>query len=108
MKELIIILFLFHGLIHLFGFSKAYQIQELDQFTQVISKTEGSFWLVASILFLISAISLLIDQGWWIYIAVVSLVFSQILILKHWFDARMGTIVNVIILIVIFISFNVK
>ena len=98
-KIFLIILLFFHGMIHLLGFLKAFQIAEINQLTQNISKSMGLFWLSALILFLVAAIQLLINNKLWWITALIALIFSQILILSVWQDAKFGTIANIIILL---------
>ena len=45
MKHLFCILILLHGLIHLMGFLKAFQITEMNQLQTPISKPMGILWL---------------------------------------------------------------
>ena len=100
MKYVFGFILLFHGIIHLIGFVKAFRLAEIDQLTQSISKPIGVLWLVVSILFIISALLFLFKKEWWFLFAIVSVVLSQILIMMYWTDAKFGTVVNLIILLV--------
>ncbi len=51
---LVFIIFL-HGLIHLMGFAKAFQYGQITQLTKDISKPAGALWLLAALLFVVSA-----------------------------------------------------
>ena len=63
---LLIVLFI-HGMIHLLGFFKAYQLAKINQLTQNISRPMGILWLIALILFLAAAIQLISNHDlWWI------------------------------------------
>jgi len=99
MRVLFIILMLFHGLIHLLGFLKAFEIMELEQLTLPISKTAGAFWLIAFLLFIAASISLIIGLDWWSYIAIPAIILSTILIMPVWSDAKFGSIANGMIFI---------
>lgn len=44
---------LFHGLIHLIGFAKAFHYAKIDPLTQDISNPMGILWLVTALLFLV-------------------------------------------------------
>lgn len=90
---------LLHGIIHLMGFMKAFRLAELSQLRQDISRLSGVLWLLATILFILTAGAFLLKREWWWMIAAPALVVSQILIILSWSDARFGTIANVIILI---------
>lgn len=105
MKIAFIILLLVHGLIHLLGFVKAYNLSEVSQLTQPISRTAGLFWLLSTILFIVSLVLFLLNVQFWWVAAAIAAVLSQILIIQSWTDAKFGTIANLIILIPVVISF---
>jgi len=50
MKILLIMLLVFHGLIHLLGFVKAYGLAPVTQLTRPIRRNAGAFWLAAACL----------------------------------------------------------
>jgi hypothetical protein len=105
MKTLFLILLLLHGLIHLLGFTKAFQLADVSQLNVDISKPAGLFWLMASLLFLAAFAGLLLrSNSWWIP-ACAGMVCSQILITMSWTDAKYGTLLNFVILVPVFISF---
>lgn len=108
MKEIIIILLIFHGIIHLLGYAKSANLKEFDQFSNNISKPIGMMWLLVSMLLIASALGLLVDQNWWSYTTILSIVFSQILIMKYWVDTKTGTIVNVLLLVVLLINYTLQ
>jgi hypothetical protein len=106
MHFFLIVIILLHGLIHLMGFVKSFHLAEVSQLEQDISKPAGIFWLIATILFILTAISLLlIKEGWWIT-GFIAVIISQVLIVLYWSDARYGTIPNLIIMVPIIISFT--
>ena len=100
MKFVFGFLLLIHGVIHLMGFIKAFQLAEVSQLTQSISKLMGMFWLFLAFLFLIVFFLFLIKKEYWGFIAIIAVMLSQILIFMHWQNAKFGTIINIIILIV--------
>jgi hypothetical protein len=87
------------------GFAKAYKLANIDNLTSSISKPVGLIWLFVTVLFLIAAIGFLTNKPYWLLVAVVAIVISQTLIILIWKDARWGTIVNVLILAVVILSF---
>ena len=87
-----------HGLIHLMGFTKAYNYGNITQLTKYISKPVGVLWLITTILFLVTVLLFLLKKESWPYIAIIAAVISQILIITVWKDAKFGTILNIIIL----------
>jgi hypothetical protein len=104
MKALSLSVIVLHGLIHLLGFVKAFGLADVRQLTIGIPRMTGLFWLITAILFVAAAIVLGFDsRSWWIP-AGLALVFSQILIVTSWSDAKFGTVANVIILVPVLIA----
>jgi hypothetical protein len=106
MRILFISLILVHGLIHLLGFFKAFQIGTIEQLSKEISHNEGSFWLFTTLLFFLTLSLYLLHQPAWTIIALAAIILSQILILGAWQDAKFGSIANVIILIAAILSLS--
>ncbi len=107
MKIALSLFIILHGLIHLLGFTKAFNLASVNQLTQNVSKTNGVLWLVAAILFVTTAILFFLEKERWWILSVFAIPISQYLIIKSWQDAKMGTIANVIILIVIMIGYKI-
>ena len=98
-RAIFALLLLLHGLIHLMGFVKAFQLADIEQLTLSISKPAGIFWLIASILFVIAGVVHFYDKNWWWMVAALGIIISQLLIFMYWQDAKFGTIANIIILL---------
>ncbi len=101
MKYLFALLLAMHGLVHLMGFAKAFDLAQLNQLTKEISKPIGIAWLITTLIFLIAGTSFLLKKDLWWLVAITGAVLSQILIMLFWQDAKFGTIANVIILLVV-------
>lgn len=99
MKFFLNIICLIHGLIHFMGFSKAFEVGNLAQFTKEISKPIGLLWLLAGLLFILTVILYGLKKEIWPILAIIAVVVSQILIITVWSDAKFGTIANVLILV---------
>lgn len=99
MRVLFILLMLFHGLIHLMGFVKAFQFAEMNQLQIPISKPMGVLWLIAAILFVVAVVMFFVSDYWFVPATAAALI-SSALIISSWSDARFGTIPNVIVLVV--------
>ena len=99
MRWIFFFILITHALIHLLGFLKAFQLAEINQLTQSISKPLGVLWLLALILFLASAIQLISNHNLWWITALAAVILSQVLIILFWQDAKFGTIANIIILL---------
>lgn len=105
MKIVFAVVVLFHGIIHLLGVIKGFKLAESDRFSGDVSKSEGFFWLIALLLFLLSVILLFANIDWWWMLGLPAVIISQILIILQWQDAKFGTAANIIILIVLFFAF---
>lgn len=101
MKCFFIFIVIIHAFIHSLGFLKAFQLAEINQLTQYISRPIGILWLIALLLFLTAAIQLIINHNLWWIVALAAVILSQVLIILFWQDAKFGTIANIIILIAI-------
>lgn len=99
MKWFFFVIVIIHALIHLLGFLKAYQLAEINQLTQNISKPMGILWLIALILFFAAAIQFISNHDLWWITALAAVILSQVLIILFWQDAKFGTIANIIILL---------
>jgi hypothetical protein len=99
MKWIFFFIVITHALIHLLGFLKAFQLAEINQLTQNISKPLGILWLLALVLLLAAAVQLISNHDLWWITAFVAVILSQVLIIIFWQDAKFGTIANIIILL---------
>ena len=100
LKTVFILVIVIHGLIHLLGFVKAFDMANITELSIPISKPLGVTWLAAAILFLTTALLYIMSYRTWPFIAVIAIILSQIIIFTAWGDAKFGTIANVIILLV--------
>jgi hypothetical protein len=99
LKIFFLIVLFIHGMIHTLGFLKAYQLAEINQLTQNISKPMGILWLIGLILFLAAAIQFISNHDLWWITALAAVILSQVLIILFWQDGKFGTIANIIILL---------
>lgn len=106
MKITFLIIVLLHGLIHLLGFVKGFELKEVKELTLPISKSLGLVWLAATILFLTYGVLHLLNSKYAWLIGLIAVVISQILVILFWKDAKFGTIPNIIILAVSLVSFG--
>jgi len=95
-----------HGSIHLLGFVKAFQLAEIKTLTEPISKPAGVIYLLSFLLFWVVALLYLLRQDNWWLLGLLSVVISQILVLYFWQDAKFGTVVNIIILLVVIADYG--
>ena len=88
-----------HGLLHLLGFVKAFDLSPLSQLRSPIPRGLGFLWLLAALLFVASAALFLLARRHWWMTGLPALVFSQVLIGLAWSDAKAGGLANLIVLL---------
>lgn len=105
-KILGVILLSIHGLIHFFGFIKAFHWGQVSQLSKDISKPVGLLWLMVGIIFLGAAISYALNYRQWWALGASGLILSQILIFTTWQDAKFGSIGNALILVMVVLAYS--
>lgn len=101
-----------HGIIHLMGFVKEWDLGPVGRFTGKTlihlsgsaSKVIGVLWFVACLLLLISAFGYYSQNDWFWVVGITGLFISQGLIIIYWQDAKWATAINVLLLMVIIFS----
>ena len=106
LKILFVFLLVVHGLIHGMGFVKAFDWFPITTLHRNIGKLEGAFWLLTTLLFVAAGILYFIDLKSWIIIAGISILLSQFLIILNWNEARFGTIINVLVLVILVLQYS--
>jgi hypothetical protein len=96
---------LVHGLIHLMGFFKAFNLAKLEEITMEISKASGLVWLLAAVMFVATVVAFFLKFNYWWLIAAMAIMLSQMLIIFYWKEAKFGTIANVIVLVGVILSY---
>jgi hypothetical protein len=112
MKILLILLFGLHGLIHFIGFARFWNIFELKGFMGhalfvipgYAHKPLGLLWLACMLLFFLTAARVMSDSYWWA-IAIIAILISQTLIIICWKDAKAGTFINLLVLMLAVVNF---
>ncbi len=104
MKYIIVALLVVHGLIHLLGFVKAFDLAQPPQLQVAITRPMGILWLVAALMLVGGAGMILLAGQWWWMPAALGVVLSQILIFTTWNEAKAGTIANIILIIPIIVG----
>jgi len=105
-RIIFLILLILHGLIHLMGFFKAYDIAEIEALKLPISQITGLAWAGVAVLFLFAAADYLMGIDWWWIPAAIGVLSSQVLVIMYWQDAKFGSIANAIILIACLIGYG--
>ncbi|MCW2803426.1 MAG: hypothetical protein JWN06_1643 [Propionibacteriaceae bacterium] len=110
MKELIFVLtvarwivvavLVVHGLIHFLGVAKGFGWAEVPALKAPIGARGGVLWLLAATLVLATAVLIAVRAPtWWWMVAVCAATVSQVAIATSWSDAKVGTVVNVILVL---------
>lgn len=97
MKFLLATLLAIHAVAHLPGFLEAFGISKMPM-SRPVSSWAGLIWLLACVLLLVAAVMVVLGKGWGPY-GLVAVVLSQILVVIWWHDARLGTVLNIAILL---------
>ncbi len=106
LRFIFLFILLFHGLIHLLGFVKAWNLAPVPQLNGPTlfplsasgTKAAGALWLLTCLGFLAAAAAFGWKKEYWWMLAAVSLVLSQLLVVLYWTDAKAGTVANLIVL----------
>jgi len=89
-----------HGLLHLLGVVKGFAWADVDQLTQPILPRAGFLWLLATLLVLFAALLMAVGAPtWWWVVAVTAALVSQTAIIGSWNDAKVGTVVNIVLIL---------
>ncbi len=100
-RWLLIGLLVAHGLIHFLGAAKGFGWASVPQLKQPISDGTAVLWLSGGILILASAAMIATAApSWWWAIALLAVLVSQVAIVTSWGDAKAGTVINVILIVV--------
>lgn len=103
-----------HGVVHLLGLVVPWQLAEPQGFpykTTLLGgrlnagpvgiRVVGVLWLVAAVAFVVAAIALWTQQPWWWGAAVATAAASLVLTVLSWPEARVGVVINVVLLAVL-------
>ncbi len=106
MKLSIFLFIFFHGLIHLFGFIKAFNLSTFSQLSQTISRTNGILWLTTAVMFITTAVLFYHRKDLWWVLSLLSIIMSQVLIFISWHDSKYGSIANLLILLISLLGYE--
>lgn len=106
MKTGIVIFMAIHGLIHLMGFLKGFQLANIQQLKVPISKPAALAWLISFLLFATTVNLYLSDISYYLGTGFTGILVSQILIIQSWEDAKFGTLPNLLFAILLLVSIS--
>ena len=90
-----------HAAIHFIGFAKTLGADNSTGAFRPVPGHQGWLWLLAALLLTITGILVLVPGQRWFFTAFVATLLSQMVIIFNWKEARWGTVVNAIILVVL-------
>lgn len=101
-----------HGLIHLMGFSKEWNLgppsmlksKTTIPLTATAAKMAGLGWLLACLLWIGTAVLYLEQKSWYWIVGIAGVGVSQGLVILYWRDAKYATILNVVILVIMLLA----
>jgi hypothetical protein len=107
LRSLLLLILVFHAIIHLLGFVKYWGLAPVSQLTgrtifeipEHLHRPYAVAWLAATLLLLTGGVGMMLRQEWWPLIAGLGVLSSQMLLIIAWPDAKFGTIANIIILL---------
>ncbi len=106
MRVAFLLLLILHAVVHLFWFAHAFGWVEQEYFNKVIPPMVGFSWFLAAFFLLASAILLGKGRLNWFHPALIGVLISQMWIFSAWEATKLGSLVNLIILIGVFIGYS--
>lgn len=106
LRSLLSVTIVVHGLIHLMGFIAAFGNAGIFPVSRPVPKLSGMFWLLAGLSLLTAAILLLMKKNAWWMVVMASVALSQAMIASAWAEARYGSFVNALLVLVAALSFT--
>jgi energy-coupling factor transporter transmembrane protein EcfT len=103
MKILFIAIILFHGVLHGLGTTRSVSYLSGTPMRNAFYKL---LWLFTSIAFFVTAGLVFMQKDWWWMVALIAVLLSQYLVIKHWQIAKYGTILNILIFLFAVIGFT--
>lgn len=120
MRIIFAVFLVLHGIAHLVGFFNQWKIVEMEDMPYKTTiffgrfdlgdigiRIVGVFWLAGAILFIISAYGLFTISPWWQNSALYITLFSTLLCVTGLPDAKVGLVVNVVIIPIIIYAKNI-
>jgi hypothetical protein len=111
------IVFVIHGFSHLVGFVVPWgigQVKDAPYKTTLLAdaievgdrgiRAFGVLWLIAALAFVVAGFACLTSQAWWTSFAVWTAAFSLVLSILGWPEARLGTAVDLLILVLLILG----
>lgn len=100
-RWVVVVILALHGLLHVLGAATGFGWAEFEQLKQPIGPAGALLWLLAALLVLTTAVLLAVGAPtWWWLVAAVAAVVSQAAIVSSWGDAKAGTAVTVLLVLV--------
>ncbi len=102
MRSFAFLIILIFALLHLLGFFKAYELLRIHEISTAVSRGWGIIWLLCSVLLVLTAVFYHNRSKYWLAIGIVAVIFSQILVFSFWNDAMYGSIINALLIELIY------
>ena len=105
MRWVVVVVLMLHGLIHLLGFAKAFDLAEMSHLSQPIGRSMGLVWIIASVLMVAASVAFVAAPRWFWLVGACALVLSQSAIFASWSDAKFGALANLFLLLAVAFRF---
>jgi hypothetical protein len=113
MLNLLAVIFFLHGGAHLVGFLGSWRLAEnIPYKTTVLAgaydvgdagiRVAGVAWLVTALAFMVAAVAIVARWPWWPALSLVAVLASLLMCLVAWPEARIGAVLDVVLLAVMF------
>ena len=99
-KYLFTIILFSHGLIHFIEFARVFGNDHVSKFSKELPGLEAFLWLITAAFFIFSTTLFLRREKTWPYIVISTAVVSQVLIFSVWNDTWLGTLINLVLILV--------
>jgi hypothetical protein len=106
------VLLLLHGFAHLVGFVGTWRLSPTVPYKSTVlngwfdlgdsgARVFGLLWLLTALAFAITAVGAFARASWWMPLALAVTAFSSVLCVLAWPEARMGLLLNVVLLVLL-------
>lgn len=86
-----------HGALHFLGAAKGLGWADVTQLSEPIGTAWGAVWLLGAVVTIAAGGLLLARVRWWWTAGAAAVVLSQLAIVSSWADAKVGTVVNIVL-----------
>ncbi len=98
-RIILLVILSLHAFIHFLGFERGFGLVRVAGAAGEVTRSAGVLWLLTGLLLLLMVGLYWSNESIWPIVGIIGLGCSQYLIIRHWEDAKFGTIINILILL---------